>query len=82
MGEPLLPGGTQATDNCLSPNFSVGATGVSGFTSGRTSAETGERSDSLMAFVAVTAKWYFTLLVRPVKVHVLAGQSCLKPFSP
>ncbi|MFP5019066.1 hypothetical protein ACKLTP_19240, partial [Paenarthrobacter ureafaciens] len=39
----------------------------SGLTSGRTSADTGERSDSLLAFVAVTAKWYFTLLVRPVK---------------
>src|SRR6478609_2216854 len=69
-------------DSSLSPNFSDGASGVSGFTSGRTSAEAGERSDSPNSFVAVTWKWYVVLLVRPLSVQVLAGQSWRNPPSP
>jgi hypothetical protein len=43
-------------DSSLSPNFIDGASGVSGFTSGRTSAEDGDRSDSPNSLVAVTWK--------------------------
>ncbi|MCY1239962.1 hypothetical protein D9M72_527870 [compost metagenome] len=51
-------------------------------TSGRTSADAGERSDSPNSFVAVTWKWYFVLLVSPVSVQLFAGQACWKPPSP
>src|SRR5215207_9932150 len=69
-------------DNSLSPNFGEGARGVSGLTSGRTSAEAGDRSDSPNSLVAVTWKWYVVLLTSPLRVQVLAGQSCWNPASP
>ena len=75
-GEPLDAGAAHVTVSWLSPNFSAGAAGVSGLTSGRTSADAGDRSDSPRAFVAVTWKWYLVLLASPVRVQELAGQSC------
>jgi hypothetical protein len=60
----------------LSPNSSVGGTGLSGFSSGRASRDGGDGSDSFTSLVAVTVNVYFTLFVSPSNVQVVVAHLC------
>ena len=76
-GDPRLVGLSQSMSRLRSPNFRVGASGVSGMTSGRAIAEGGDGSEVPTSLVAVTANRYSLLLLSPLRVQVVVLHSLL-----
>src|SRR6185437_5941094 len=68
-----------STPRDLSPNFSCGAAGVAGRTSGRATADSVDGSDVPTLFSAVTVKVYSTSFFKPVSVQVVVAHCWLNP---